>query len=301
MTEHSPALPLQSVAMPTPVWSSVDHYENFPVASVLMPAHLRPVVISIYRFARTADDIADEGDHSADDRLALLAELDRALCESTAPAPEVIVRLRPEIERHHLPVDQLRALLAAFAQDVSVRRYADRGAVIEYCTRSANPIGRLLLCLFKVSDPQALRWSDNVCTALQLINFLQDIAIDWEKGRVYLPQEQLQDAGATDDHIARAVSGEPVSPELRRVIDSELRFAAGLLASGAQLIGRVPLRLSLELRAIIAGGQRIIERISQARGDVFSRRPTLGWSDTLSLIRLALSPPRSNAAGVGQP
>lgn len=287
--------------MPTPVWSSVDHYENFPVASVLLPARLRPAVIALYRFARTADDIADEGDHSDADRLAKLAELDCAIGGNTAAAPEVVLLLRPEIERHQLPVDQLRALLAAFAQDVSVRRYADRAAVLDYCSRSANPIGRLLLSLFKVDDPRALRLSDNVCTALQLINFLQDVAIDWHKGRVYLPLDRLHDAGANEDHIERAVSGESVSPQLKQAIDSELRFAAGLLASGSELIGRVPFRLSLELRAIIAGGQRIVERIFQAECDVFATRPTLGWGDTLAVIRIALSPPRLNLAKAAKP
>ena len=283
--------------MPTPAWSSVDHYENFPVASILMPARLRPAVVALYRFARTADDIADEGDLLPSERLAGLDELRRALGDSGRSNMEVVARLHPFIERHALPVELLHALLDAFEQDVTVHRYPDRAALLRYCERSANPVGRLLLHLFDVHEACALGWSDDLCTALQLINFIQDVAIDWHKGRVYLPQDQLTAAGASDDHIARAASGGPVTDRLRHAMLEELRFAGERLASGTRLIARVPIRLSLELRGIVAGGQRIIDRIARAEGDVFAHRPKLGWRDVPSLIGLAFNPPQSRLSG----
>ncbi|MDE2585656.1 MAG: squalene synthase HpnC, partial [Betaproteobacteria bacterium] len=172
----------------------VDHYENFPVASLLLPAHLRRPVEVIYWFARSADDIADEGDASPAERLAALAaynaELDR-IDAGTTPETPLFQALAPIMAVHRLPIELFRDLLSAFAQDVTVKRYADYASLLDYCRRSADPVGRLLLHLFEVATPDNLRRSDAICTALQLINFWQDIAVDWQKGRVYLPQEDL--------------------------------------------------------------------------------------------------------------
>ncbi len=273
-------------------WSSVDHYENFPVASILVPAPLRPAVIALYQFARFADDLADEGTLTDRERLAALAQLDRALCEPSPQAPAVVLRLYPLIEHHTLPVEQLRALLDAFAQDVRVHRYRDRAELLDYCSRSANPVGRLILRLFNADSSECVQLSDCICSALQLINFLQDVSIDWRKGRVYLPQDALHLAGSGDHDIERAAGGAPLPSALRRAMSGELDFARQMLASGAPLVSRVPWRLSLELRAIIAGGQRIIDRIAYAQHDVFRHRPILGWRDAPALLALALAPPR---------
>lgn len=286
-------MPLQSTAMHPPAWSSVDHYENFPVASILMPRAIRPAVVALYHFARAADDLADEGDLTETERLAGLAELDQALCQPSQQAPEVVARLYPLIDQHALPVDQLRALLNAFAQDVRVHRYRDREHLLDYCSRSANPVGRLLLRLFGADTSESIRLSDHICSALQLINFLQDLAIDWQKGRVYVPQTALRDAGSGDHEIEQAAAGEPLAPALRRALAGELDFARQLLAAGAPLVRRVPWRLALELRAIIAGGQRIIDRIARVQHDVFRHRPALGWRDAPALLGIALMPPRA--------
>ncbi|MBM3409603.1 MAG: squalene synthase HpnC [Betaproteobacteria bacterium] len=278
--------------MQTQPWSSVDHYENFPVASWLVPSHLRPAVVALYRFARTADDIADEGSHSADERRHQLARLDQALCSPSANDPEVVVRLRPFIAEHALPVDQLRALLDAFAQDVHVSRYPNRESLLDYCRRSANPIGRLLLRLFGADSDSNMRLSDHICSALQLINFLQDVRVDWQKGRVYLPQDTLGECESSDRDIQRAAEGQPLSQPLARALAHELTFARQMLIAGAPLVRSVPWRLSLELRAIIAGGQRVLNRIADADYDVFRKRPTLGWFDAPALLALAIVQPR---------
>ncbi len=185
---------------------SVGHYENFPVASILMPARLRPAVVAIYRFARAADDLADEGDAPAAARVAALdafdAELDRIERGETPQAPP-FPALAAAIREHGLPLTPFHDLVSAFRQDVTVTRYADFDAVLDYCRRSANPVGRLLLALYRVQSPADLEASDAICTGLQLTNFWQDIAIDWQKNRVYLPQDDLRRFGVTEPQIAR--------------------------------------------------------------------------------------------------
>ena len=195
---------------------SVDHYENFPVASILLPKALRPAVVDIYRFARTADDIADEGELSDDERLAALNTYRTALdcVASSTPLPHALAHvngvfspLKASVERHQLSYAPFYDLLSAFEQDVETKRYNDMQGVLDYCTRSADPVGRLMLALFNADTPQRVRWSDSICTALQLINFWQDVAIDWEKDRVYLPQDLLHKHQLNDAVIAEYCSG----------------------------------------------------------------------------------------------
>src|SRR5574343_1457192 len=189
---------------------SVDHYENFPVASLLVPSGLRRPIEAIYRFARSADDIADEGDASAAERLAGLAasraELDCIEAGTPARTP-LFADLARVIAAHALPVQLFRDLLDAFAQDVVKKRYADYPELLDYCRRSANPVGRLVLHLFGRIGAAQLEQSDGICTALQLINFWQDVAIDWQKGRVYLPQDDLARFRISETQIAAADAG----------------------------------------------------------------------------------------------
>jgi squalene synthase HpnC len=183
---------------------AVGHYENFPVASWLLPSELRPAVRAIYRFARTADDIADEGAAAPTERLAALNTLDRELDAVSAGASHAWQDLTIAVRKHHLDVKLLRDLLSAFSQDVTTVRYASFESLLDYCRRSANPIGRLLLQLFGRAEPELCRQSDAICTGLQLANFWQDIAVDWCKGRVYLPQEDLTAFNVSEGQIDSA-------------------------------------------------------------------------------------------------
>jgi squalene synthase HpnC len=255
----------------------VRHYENFPVASVLLPARLRPAVRAIYRFARTADDVADEGDAPPAQRLAQLDALEAQLDAIARGAGAGWPDLAAAVRAHHLPLDLLRDLLSAFRQDVTVKRYADYPALLDYCRRSANPIGRLLLHLFRVEDAAALQRSDAICTGLQLVNFWQDIAIDWDKGRVYLPLTELQTHGVSEE----AIRSRRIDIHWRGLLRSQTARARAMLIEGAPLARRLGGRIGWELRLVIQGGLRIAERIDAAGGDVFARRPRLRAPDWL--------------------
>ncbi len=262
----------------------VDHYENFPVASLLLPAALRPPVQAIYRFARHADDIADEGDDDAPTRLAKLAALGRQLDAIEAGAPNDWPLLAQAVEAHRLPVSLLRDLLSAFSQDVEVTRYDSYASLLDYCRRSANPIGRLLLCLFGRQSSGLLSQSDAICSGLQLVNFWQDIAIDWAKGRVYLPREELARFGVDEAQIASGAMNEPWS----NLVSAQVERARAMLLSGAPLGPTLGGRIGWELRLVVQGGLRIAEKIDAARGDVYRHRPILGKADWAVMAARAL-------------
>ena len=263
----------------------VGHYENFPVASWLMPARLRPAIRAIYRFARTADDLADEGDAPPAQRLAALADLKTALERIEAGEDGGWPDLASAVREHALPLVPFRELLSAFAQDVTVTRYASYDALLDYCRRSANPVGRLLLALYRVDEPQAADWSDRVCSGLQLANFWQDVAVDWAKGRVYLPQDELARFGVAESAIASG-GRDRNWPALMRAQTDRARL---MLESGAPLARRLPGRIGWELRLVIQGGLRILERIDRADGDVFGRRPRLRSADWLVMTARSLA------------
>jgi squalene synthase HpnC len=257
----------------------VGHYENFPVASLLLPAPLRRPVSAIYRFARTADDFADEGDLPAQARLALLdgyrAELDR-LRAGVRPVAPLFHELGDVIAAHRLPLAPFYDLLYAFSQDVTKRRYASFAEVMAYCRRSADPVGRLMLCLYGRSDDNDIASSDSVCSALQLINFWQDVEVDFLKNRIYLPQDEMQRFGVSEAQIAaRDTSG-----GWWNLMRFQIERARSLLLSGAPLAIRLPGRIGLEIRAVVQGGLRILEKLERVKGDVFRHRPvlkTLDW------------------------
>ena len=265
----------------------VEHYENFPVASVLLPKKLHRPIAAIYRFARGDDDIADEGEIVDAERLRGLqryrAELERIACGQSPESPE-FAELAEIIAAWKLPLPLFHDLLDAFAQDVVKKRYADYIELLDYCRRSANPVGRLLLHLFDCASAENLRRSDCICSALQLINFWQDIAIDWQKGRVYLPQEDLARFAIDDSRIATCT----VSPEWTALLDFQIERARRLMLDGAPLVHELPGRLGWEIRLTVQGGLRILERIRQARGDVFRRRPVLGPLDWLHMAGRSL-------------
>ena len=247
--------------------SNVGHYENFPVASVLCPPHLRAPIMAIYHFARTADDIADEGDASPAERLEQLSSFKTAFLSQLknknvahGPWSQLLLQLQKQIQALDLPVNLLLDLLSAFEQDViytrDQRRYENRDALLDYCKRSANPIGRLLMHLYGISSEKALAQSDAICTALQLINFWQDLSIDTPRARLYLP--------------------------LNAVLAEEIAFARHLMMQGSALVHQVPGRASWELRLVVQGGLRILDKIE--RTDTRLQRPRLHVMDVLLML-----------------
>lgn len=236
----------------------MDHYENFPVASWLCPPQLRAPILSLYGFARTADDLADEGEASAQARLADLAHYRQDLRQAVDEAsfvsdrwPRVFADLAAQHRRWHFPLTLLEALLDAFEQDVVYtrdhRRYGDRAELLDYCRRSANPVGRLLLHLVRVQDAESLAMSDNICSALQLINFWQDLSVDVPRGRHYLPP------GAS--------------------LSEEMAWARQLMLRGAPLVHRLPGRFGWELRLVVQGGLRLLDKAE--RLDTRVTRPVI--------------------------
>jgi len=265
----------------------VEHYENFPVASWVMPARFRPSVVAVYHFARSADDFADEGNLTATERLGHLAAYRaglQAISRGETPEHPVLGPLAAVIRRHAIPLDLFTDLLSAFEQDVTVTRYATYADLADYCRRSANPIGRILLHIFDAASPRNLAYSDGICSALQLINFWQDIAVDWAKGRVYLPQEDLARFSVSDAQIAQGAVGGNWSA----LLDFQIDRARRLLQAGAPLGRALGGRLGIEIRLIVLGGEAVLRKLHAARGDVFRHRPTVGWRDLLAALPRAL-------------
>ncbi|MBM3395420.1 MAG: squalene synthase HpnC, partial [Betaproteobacteria bacterium] len=246
----------------------VDHYENFPVGSLLLPKPLRRPVMAIYRFARAADDIADEGTATASARLAQLdvfAAKVRVLDGDTRPDDPIFTELQAAIQNFDLPLPPFLDLLDAFKQDVVQGRYETHAEVLAYCERSANPIGRLLLNLYGHTSPAQISQSDAICTSLQLINFLQDVVSDYRRGRIYLPQEELRRFGVNEGQIAKHDPSGGWSP----LMEFQIRRIRDLMESGRPLGRALPGRIGLELRMIVAGGTRILDKIAAIGGDVF--------------------------------
>ncbi|MBC7917956.1 MAG: squalene synthase HpnC [Rhodoferax sp.] len=267
----------------------IAHYENFPVASILCPARLRAPIAAIYHFARTADDIADEGDLSAPERLAQLQTYRLALDalyaadgEAAEPAtvwPHVFGPLRHAIAIHQLPQSLLQDLLDAFVQDVEMTRdgatYADEPQLLDYCRRSANPVGRLLLHLYGVNDPQALLESDAICTALQLINFWQDLSRDIPNGRFYLTDADRAQFGVPQADIL----AQSQTPAATQLIAACAHSARATMLKGAPLVHRLPGRAGWELRLVVQGGLRILDKIEALNFATLRTRPKLHWWD----------------------
>lgn len=266
------------------------HYENFPVASLLSPAALRPAVMALYRFARSADDLADEGEAGASQRNADLAayraDLQAVLDQrpDSGRWPAVFPSLALAIRQHALPPEWLHALLDAFEQDVCNPRYADRAALLDYCARSANPVGRLLLHLYRVGDGLSLRQSDAICTALQLINFWQDLSVDLPRDRVYVPLADLRHHGLDLPRLLQRAD----DAEMRVLVHDLVRWSATLMAQGAPLALRLPGRLGWELRLVVQGGLRILEKIADMNFATVRTRPVLCRMDAPALLWRAM-------------
>jgi len=266
----------------------VEHYENFPVASILLPKRLHRPVEVIYNFARQADDFADEDDLPNEERLAKLdafrVELNRIEAGIT-PETSLFRDLTQVVAEYQLPLRPLRDLLDAFSQDVVQKRYADYAGLLDYCRRSANPVGRLMLHLYDEATEVNLRYSDAICTSLQLINFWQDVKKDWAIGRVYLPQEDLARFDVSEAQIAAGQA----DAAWRDLMRFEVERARALMQSGTPLGSILRGRIGLEMRMIIAGGLRILRKLEAVEYDMFNRRPVLKPHDWV--IMLAQSAP----------
>jgi squalene synthase HpnC len=261
----------------------ITHYENFPVGSVLIPRRLRQSIHVIYAFARTADDFADEGNAPPEERLRSLEQyrlqldLIDANLEPTLP---LFVDLSQVIKAHSLPVELFRDLLSAFSQDVVKNRYSDFAEVMDYCRRSANPVGRLLLHLFNDTSDSHFAYSDNICSSLQLINFLQDVASDYGRNRIYFPLDEMQQFNIPESQIANSDSAGNWTPFMRH----QIARARAMLMAGAPLGTKLRGRFGLELRTIVCGGRRILDKLDAIDGNVFQRRPVLHPLDWISML-----------------
>ncbi|PXW15485.1 squalene synthase HpnC [Paraburkholderia caballeronis] len=266
-----------------------DHYENFPVAGVLLPKALRAPVGVIYHVVRTAAEIADEGDWSPPERHARLADfragLDAVARGRAAPVhPTLFAKLADAVRRHGLPLEPFYELVSAFEQDVDTMRYADRPSLLDYCSRSANPVGELMLRLIGAATPENLADSDSICTGLQLVSLLRDIPTDWQRGRVYLPLAERRRFGVSEAHIAAGI----VDDAWRALMRHEIAHARALIVRGAPLALRVPGRFGLELCSVVHGALRVLDRIEHADYDVFYNRPALHAADwAIILLRTA--------------
>ncbi|RZL31057.1 MAG: squalene synthase HpnC [Rubrivivax sp.] len=268
---------------------SVDHYENFPVASWLCPPALRPAVVALYHFARTADDIADEGDASAAERVQALRDYRAdlaAVAAGRAPSPRwsrIFVPLAREM--HRLQPALLHDLLDAFEQDLAPPRYRDRAHLLDYCRRSANPVGRLLLGLCGVTDAASLRRSDAICSALQLINFWQDFTRDGPNGRLYVPQADLDRHGVSAEDVLACRDG----PAARALVRDLCAWARTLMDEGSPLALTLPGRAGWELRLVVQGGLAILDKIEARGHDSLLHRPAVGKGDLPRLVWRALT------------
>jgi squalene synthase HpnC len=267
------------------------HYENFPVASRLLPPAMRPHVAALYAFARVADDMADEGTLPANERQRRLRDwqdrLHRAAAGGAAERPSdgeadaIFLALGHSIRTLDLPVTMFDDLLSAFGQDTTTTRYASWADLLDYCRRSANPVGRIVLRIAGYRDEALARSSDALCTALQMTNFWQDLGRDWRAGRLYVPRDVQEARGASEAGLA---AGRRLAPAWCRTIEDCIAFTRERFADGRMVCDGVRGRLRLELRLTWLGGLRILERAERQRAALLERRPTLGAADVPLLL-----------------
>jgi hydroxysqualene synthase len=269
----------------------ITHYENFPVASWLCPPHLRPAIAAIYWFARTADDLADEGDATPQQRLddlaAFRADLMAAAKGQSASTrwPQVFTQLTAAIVKFSLPINHLDDLLSAFEQDIrktcDSQGYANEAELHDYCSRSANPVGRLLLHLYGITDATALGYSDNICTALQLINFWQDISQDLPRGRFYLSEDACTQFNVTRADLMSSIQTKKQTKNTTDLIASQAVNTMAMMQKGSQLVHLIPGRAGWELRFVVQGGLRILDKIKALDYAMLVKRPKLTKLDYL--------------------
>jgi len=259
-----------------------DHYENFPVVSFLIPKKYRKEIAIIYWFARTADDIADEGEFSSDDRLEKLEQFEKQFLESleNGSGNSNFNLLSSVIKKNNLSTDCFTDLLSAFKQDVIKTRYSNYQEILDYCKRSANPVGRILLELFKVHDAEAINCSDKICTALQLTNFYQDTLIDFKKGRIYYPQDEMKMFSVTEKMFELKEN----NPNIKALVKYNIERVQQLFDEGRDISNYLSGRFKYEIKWTISGGKKILSKIRKNDFNVFDYRPVLNKFDFIKLL-----------------
>ena len=258
------------------------HYENFPVVSFFIPAKIRNDVAIIYWFARTADDYADEGNLEASEKLKKLTAFEeRFNCLlSDKPNNNLEAALKSTIITKKLSHHNFYNLLKAFKQDVIKNRYSTFSEVLDYCSCSANPVGKILLELINIRDEQAFYFSDKICTALQLTNFIQDTDIDFDKGRIYYPKDEMAKFGVTETEFEMKEN----NLNLKSLIEFSVNRIQSLFDEGKGLLEFFSGRFKYEIEWTIRGGEEILNKIRGADFDVFRRRPVLSKTDHLKIL-----------------
>jgi squalene synthase HpnC len=259
-----------------------NHYENFPVSSFLIPGNYRKDIAIVYWFARTADDVADEGSFNIGSRLENLNRFENDFLNSFNSESEIFNfrMLKETIENRKLSKHHFLDLISAFKQDVIKKRYESLDEVLDYCKRSANPVGRILLELFKIDDKNAIIYSDKICTALQLTNFYQDTKIDFEKGRIYYPKSEMEMFSVTEKMFELKEN----NPNIKVLVKHNVHRAQNLFDEGKKLLEYLSGRFKYEIKWTIAGGEKILDKIRKHDYDVFSNRPQLNRIDFLMLL-----------------
>jgi squalene synthase HpnC len=258
------------------------HYENFPVISFFIPKKLHKHIAVIYQFARQADDIADEGNDEEKVRLEKLNDYEKELtnCLEDKPSNNFWAAVKNTISEKKLSVDNFYNLLKAFKQDVTKKRYSSIPEVLDYCKNSANPVGRLILELFDIRSEKCNYYSDKICTALQLTNFLQDTSIDFEKGRIYLSADDMQKFGVSEKSLELKENNE----EIRSLFKLQIKRIDEYFEEGKNLLQHLPYKLRMEISWTISGGEAILRKIERNNYDVLNVRPKLSKFDYIALM-----------------
>lgn len=261
---------------------SKQHYENFPVASFLLPKNKRDDIAIVYWFARTADDIADEGQFSASERISALDEFENNFIDSLQQkyADSKFKILSDVVIRNNLNPKYFTDLISAFKQDVTKNRYNNLAEILDYCNRSANPVGRIVLNIFNIFNEDAYKYSDLICTALQLTNFYQDVEIDYAKGRIYFPLDEMNHFQVTENMFEMKENNHNFSALLKHSVNRTRDF----FTEGKNLFRFLKGRLKLEIKWTVAGGEKILSKIEKNDFQIFGKRPKLNKTDFISIL-----------------
>jgi squalene synthase HpnC len=258
------------------------HYENFPVVSLALPTSLRKHIAVIYQFARQADDLADEGDVSPEERIENLDKYTNKFteCLTCDIENDFWPALKNTISEKRLSTEYFYALLSAFKQDVVKKRYKNYEQLLDYCSRSANPVGRLMLQLFDVRNEHAFYFSDLICTALQLTNFYQDVSVDYMKQRIYLPQDEMQKFGVSENLFEKKQN----NANFKQLMRFQVERTSVLFEEGKNLLGYLPKSFLTQMKMTVLGGEKILQKIEEMDFDVMNHRPKLSKSDYFGIF-----------------